>query len=83
MIFKHEIKGSKDNYPGPGSYEKYGDFYKYNDRLWDSSYNNKNSKKDSYKSPEKKKRIMKKNKKIKIMKIKIIIYLITLLILQI
>ena len=50
MSFKHEIK-DKENYPGPGAYERYGDFYKYNDRFWDS-YNNK---KNSYKTPEKKK----------------------------
>lgn len=37
MTFKHEIKDSKENYPGPGAYERYGDFYKYNDRFWDSN----------------------------------------------
>ena len=39
MTFKHEIKDSKDNYPG--AYERYGDFYKYNDRFWGSAYNKK------------------------------------------
>ena len=53
MTFKHEIKDSKENYPGPGAYERYGDFYKYNDRFWDS--NKKKSKKDGNKTPEKKK----------------------------
>ena len=54
MSFKHEIK-DKENYPGPGAYERYGDFYKYNDHFWDSSNNKKNSKKNSNKTPEKKK----------------------------
>ena len=31
MVFRHETK-DRENYPGPGSYERYGDFYKYNDR---------------------------------------------------
>ena len=55
MVFKHEVKDSRENYPGPGSYERYGDFYKYNDRFWDNTYNKKNSKKDGYKTHEKKK----------------------------
>ena len=79
MSFKHEIK-DKENYPGTGAYERYGDFYKYNDHFWDSSNNKKNNKKNSNKTPEKKRRIKEmKMKKIKMkmkskkmMKIKII-----------
>ena len=56
MVFRHEVK-DKDNYPGPGAYERYGDFYKYNDRSMDLSiYNQKKSRKDSYKTPEKEKK---------------------------
>ena len=55
MVFKHEVKDSRENYPGPGAYERYGDFYKYNDRFLDNTYNKKNSKKDGYKTHEKKK----------------------------
>ena len=53
MAFRHK-KVDRDNYPGPGAYERYGDFYKYGSPLT-SIYNNKNnSRKDSYKTPEKK-----------------------------
>lgn len=52
MTFKHELK-DRENYPGPGAYERYGDFYKYNDHFW--NYNKKKNKKDAYKTPEKKK----------------------------
>lgn len=55
MVFRHETK-DRDNYPGPGAYERYGDFYQYNDRSFDNSiYNIKKSRKDSYKTPEKEK----------------------------
>ena len=52
MVFRHE-KRDKDNYPGPGAYERYGDFYKYNDRILNKSIYKKNSRKNSYKTPEK------------------------------
>ena len=53
MVFRHERK-DRDNYPGPGAYERYGDFYKYNDRsLNESIYSKKKSRKNSYKTPEK------------------------------
>ena len=55
MTFRHEIK-DRDNYPGPGAYERYGDFYKYNDKhLYDSIYK-KSSRKDSFSTPEKEKK---------------------------
>ena len=56
MTFKHEIKDSKENYPGPGAYERYGDFYKYNDRTLNNlntSIYRKKSRKSSFKTPEK------------------------------
>lgn len=52
MVFRHERK-DRDNYPGPGAYERYGDFYKYNDRSMDTYMNNK---KNGYKTPEKEKK---------------------------
>ena len=55
MVFRHEIK-DRDNYPGPGSYERYGDFYKYNDRTinnLNASIYRKKSRKSSFKTPEK------------------------------
>ena len=51
MVFRHETK-DRDNYPGPGSYERYGDFYKYNDRFINGSIYKKKSRKNSYKTPE-------------------------------
>ena len=35
-----------DNYPGPGAYERYGDFYKYESSLTSIYKNNNNSKKE-------------------------------------
>lgn len=56
MTFRHEKK-DRDNYPGPGAYERYGDFYKYNISSIDYGiFNKKNSRKDIYKTPEKKKK---------------------------
>lgn len=52
MVFRHERK-DKDNFPGPGAYERYGDFYKYNDHSMDIYMNNK---KNGYKTPEKEKK---------------------------
>ena len=49
MVFRHEQK-DRDNYPGPGAYERYGDFYKYNDRIMTEK-----NRKDGYKTPEKEK----------------------------
>ena len=53
MVFRHK-KVDRDNYPGPGAYERYGDFYKYGSPLTSIYKNNNNSRKDKYKSPEKK-----------------------------
>ena len=56
MVFRHDVK-DKDNYPGPGAYERYGDFYKFNDKSMDLSiYNKKKSRKSSFKTPEKEKK---------------------------
>lgn len=56
MVFRHERK-DRDNYPGPGAYERYGDFYRYNDRsLNESIYSKKKSRKNSFKTPEKERR---------------------------
>lgn len=56
MVFRHETK-ERDNYPGPGAYERYGDFYKYNISSIDYGiFNKKSSRKDIYKTPEKKKK---------------------------
>ena len=59
MVFKHKMK-ERDNYPGPGAYERFGDFYKYNDQTFDdSSFSKKNKskskskEKDMYKTPKK------------------------------
>ena len=49
MVFRHQVKDSRDNYPGPGAYERYGDFYKYNDR----SLNESIYRKSSFKTPKK------------------------------
>jgi hypothetical protein len=63
MVFRHNIK-ERDNYPGPGSYERFGDFYKYNDKTSDDSFLSKKNKskskskskeKDIYKTPMKSK----------------------------
>ena len=51
MVFRHETK-DRDNYPGPGSYERYGDFYKYNDRIQNAYLYKKTSRKNSYKTHE-------------------------------
>ena len=53
MVFRHK-KVDRDNYPGPGAYERYGDFYKYGSPLISIYNNNNNSRKNSYKTPEKK-----------------------------
>jgi hypothetical protein len=58
MVFRHK-KILRDNYPGPGAYERYGDFYKYGCPLT-SVYNNKNdskkeSRNNSYRASEKSK----------------------------
>ena len=63
MVFRH-IRKERDNYPGPGAYERFGDFYKYNDKTYDDSFFSKKNKsrskskskeKDSYKTPKKSK----------------------------
>ena len=62
MTFRHEQK-EKDNYPGPGAYERYGDFYKYNDRSFNESiYSIKKSRKNSFKTPQKERKIEEINK---------------------
>ena len=54
MGSRHETK-DKDNYPGPGAYERFGDFYKYNDRSMNIfSSNRKNS--HSNQTPDKSKK---------------------------
>ena len=56
IVFRHK-EIDRDNYPGPGTYERYGDFYKYSDpSLNNNIYNKQNSKKNIYQTPEKKKR---------------------------
>ena len=55
MTFRHEKK-DRDNYPGPGAYERYGDFYKYNERYLYDNINKKSSQKDSFKTPKKEKK---------------------------
>ena len=56
MVFRHEVK-DKDNYPGPGAYERYGDFYKFNNKSMDLSiYNKKKSRKNSFETPQKEKK---------------------------
>ena len=62
MGSRYETK-DRDNYPGPGAYERYGDFYKYNDRyLNTSTYNRSNSNNNStIKTPEKDKKDVNKS----------------------
>ena len=56
MVFRHK-RIDRDNYPGPGAYERYGDFYKYNGpSLNNSIYNKQSSIKNSFKTPERKKK---------------------------
>ena len=50
MVFRQK-KLDRDNYPGPGAYERYGDFYKYGSPLTSIYKNNNNSRKDKYKTP--------------------------------
>lgn len=60
MVFRHELR-DRDNYPGPGAYERYGDFYKYNDHSMDYGLLNRKSRKNSFKTPEKKSKIDESN----------------------
>ena len=62
MGSRYETK-DRDNYPGPGAYERYGDFYKYNDRyLNTSTYNRSNSHNNStIRTPEKDKKDVNKS----------------------
>ncbi len=55
MVFRHK-KIDRDNYPGPGAYERYGDFYKYPSPLSSIYNSNIKSRKDSYKTPIRKRK---------------------------